>query len=73
MTKEDPNDLVRKEAELIESGLALQSQSLDLLLAEMHALASLMTGSTAPGPVTDPKTEAEAEAETEAGFDNMPV
>jgi hypothetical protein len=73
MTKEDPTDPIGKEAELIETGLALQSQGLELLLAEMHALASLMTGSTAPSSATDPKTAAEAEAETEAGFDNMPV
>jgi hypothetical protein len=72
MTKDTPADLVAKEAALIETGLALQSQGLDLLLAEMHALASLMTGAVAD-PKADPTAEAEAEAATEAGFDNMPV
>jgi hypothetical protein len=73
MTRKEPTDLVGKEAELIESGLAFQSQGLELLLAEMHALASLMTGSPASGVAPDTKTAADSEAETEAGFDNMPV
>jgi hypothetical protein len=73
MTKKEPADLVAQEAELIEAGLALQSQGLELLLAEMHALAGLMTGSSVPTAATDAKTAAETEAETEAGFDNMPV
>ena len=73
MTKDDPKDLVRKETELIESGLALQEQGLHLLLAEMNAIASLMTLPAAPKPAGDAQPEAAAEAETEAAFDNMPV
>jgi hypothetical protein len=70
MTKDTSNDLIRKEAELVETGLALQAQGLDLLLAEMQALAGLMALTTKPKPAVD---EAASEAETEAGFDNMPV
>lgn len=70
MKKVTPADLMRQEAELIETGLEMQSQGLSLLLAEMHALAGLMP--TALAPETG-KTVAETEAETEAGFDNMPV
>lgn len=73
MTKKPPDDHAGKEADLIQSGLALQAQGLDLLLTEMHALAALMTLSTAPKPAKDTESEAAAEAETEAGFDNMPV
>jgi hypothetical protein len=70
MTKDASNDLIRKEAELVESGLALQAQGLDLLLAEMQALAGLMALTTKPKSAGH---EAASEAETEAGFDNMPV
>lgn len=70
MTKDTSNDLIRKEAELIETGVALQAQGLDLLLAEMQALAGMMALTTKPKSAAD---EAASEAETEAGFDNMPV
>ena len=74
MTKGTPADLIRQEADLIETGLEMQAQGLSLLLAEMHALAGMMPGPFVPaaGKALD-KTEAETEAETEAGFDNMPV
>jgi hypothetical protein len=68
MTTLTAADLIRQEADLIVSGLALQvqlqEQGLDLLCAEMHALAQMLPG--APHP-------ARSEAETEADFDNMPV
>jgi hypothetical protein len=65
MTKPNPAaDLIRKEAELLETGIKLQGQGLELLLAEMRALAAMIPGA----PVHHP-----TEAETEAGFDNMPV
>ena len=70
MTKGTPADLIRQEADLVETGLKMQSQGLSLLLAEMHALAGMMPGPFAP---VAGKTLAETEAETEAGFDNMPV
>ena len=50
--------------DLAAAGLALQGQSLALLLAEVQALAILMPGNSVPHP-----TEAEIEAE----HDNMPV
>lgn len=56
--------LIREEADLVEAGIELQHQGLELLLAEMHALASLM-----PGEATHLPTD----AEVEAGFDNMPI
>lgn len=59
-----PADLIRDEAELLAAGAKLQSQGLELLLAEMRALAALM-----PGDVASPPSE----AEVEAGFDNMPI
>jgi hypothetical protein len=66
MSDVSSDDLLRKEAALLDSGLKLQSQCLDLLLAEMQALAQVIPAAAAvPGPKTD--------AETEAGFDNMPV
>ena len=65
MTRGSPADLIRHEADLIESGLRLQSQGLELLLAEMRALAGLMPGISPPA--------AKSDAETEAGFDNLPV
>ncbi len=62
----NPADLIRQEAELIEAGLTLQTQGMQLLLAEMRALAGLMPGANlVPKGVSD--------SETEAGFDNMPV
>jgi hypothetical protein len=66
----DGANLIRQEVELIESGLQMQSQGLELLLAEMRALAGLIPGATPP---VDARTAAETDAETEAGFDNMPV
>lgn len=59
-----PADLLRQEADLIEAGAKLQEQGLDLLLAEMRALATLLPG-YAPAPAT--------EDEAERSFDNMPV
>jgi hypothetical protein len=56
----------RQDADFVAAGVALQEQGLAVLLAEMRALASLMTGANAHGPTPD-------EAETEAAFDNMPV
>lgn len=64
MTHRKPADLIRDEAELIAAGVGFQQQGLDLLLAEMRALAVLM-----PGEATHLPTD----AEIEAGFDNMPV
>lgn len=64
MTSRKPAELVRDEADLLTAGIELQHQGLDLLLAEMRALAALM-----PGEETHPQTEAEVEAQ----FDNMPV
>ncbi|WP_135449100.1 hypothetical protein [Tabrizicola caldifontis] len=70
MTKPDPTeDLIRKEAELLQAGIELQGQNLELLLAEMQALAALMPGAKVPGTQLHHPTE----AETEEGFDNMPV
>jgi len=70
MKQGDAADMLRQEAELIETGLQLQSQGLEILLAEMRALARLIPGATPP---TEAQTAAETDAETEAGFDNMPV
>jgi hypothetical protein len=68
MTTLTTADLIRTEADLFASGLKLQAnlqgQGLDLLRAEMHALAEML-----PGASHAPRTEAETEAE----FDNMPV
>lgn len=64
MTARTPADLIREEADLLAAGLEIQTQGLELLLAEMRALAALMPGDPAPS-ATD--------AEVEAGFDNMPV
>lgn len=74
MSDPDTADLIRKDAELVESGLKLQAEGLKLLLAEMQALAGVISAAVPPMATgTDAKTEAEAEARTEAGFDNMPV
>jgi hypothetical protein len=68
--------MIRDEADQIEAGLklqaALQAQSLELLRAELHALARLIPGS---GPGSDPwePRKPATEAEIEALFDNMPV
>lgn len=59
-----PGDLIRDEAEILAAGIELQHQGLELLLAEMRALAALMPGEDASLPT---------DAEIEAGFDNMPI
>lgn len=64
MTARKPDDADRDEADLVAAGIALQQQSLELLLAEMRALATLMPGT---------ETHQPTDAEIEAGFDNMPV
>ena len=64
MTPRTPADLLREETDLRAAGIGLQQQGLDLLLAEMRALAALMPGEDKPLPT---------DAEVEEGFDNMPV
>ncbi|HEY6919016.1 MAG TPA: hypothetical protein VI412_07120 [Tabrizicola sp.] len=64
MTTTSTARLIREEADLLEAGVKLQTQGLDLLLAEMRALALLL-----PGAAPERKTDAEVEAD----FDNMPV
>mgnify|MGYP006209464919 CR=1 FL=1 len=64
MTARTPAELIQDEADLLAAGIKLQNQALDLLLAEMRALAAMM-----PGDAAQPATD----AEVEAGFDNMPV
>jgi hypothetical protein len=64
MTARKPADLIRDEVDLLAAGIELQQQGLDLLLAEMRALAALMPGEDSRLPT---------DAEVEAGFDNMPV
>ena len=72
MTTPVSKTLIEQEADLLETGLALQQDGLRLLLAEMSALATLMPGSEATPPA-DPEAAARTEAEVEAGFDNMPI
>jgi hypothetical protein len=76
MNSPSPADLIRQETDLLQAGLTLQQQGLQLLLAEMCALAAVMPGN----PSTDPaQTGAgqhpgtSTDAEIEASFDNMPV
>lgn len=64
MTARKPADLIRDEAELLAAGIELQQQGLELLLAEMRALAALMPGEDSRLPT---------DAEIEAGFDNLPI
>ncbi len=64
MTARKPADIFREEADLLAAGIDLQQQGLELLLAEMRALAALL-----PGEETHDQTD----AEVEASFDNMPV
>jgi hypothetical protein len=64
MTTKTPKDPLREEVDLLEAGIELQHQGLELLLAEMHALSALMPGEDSRLPT---------DAEVEAGFDNMPV
>jgi hypothetical protein len=70
MTKVKPTDLTHQEADLIETGLQMQAQGLELLLAEMRALAGVFAATDTDH---EPKSDAATEAETEEGFDNMPV
>lgn len=72
MTTPESKTLIEQEAELLETGLALQQEGLRLLLAEMTALATLMPWSEAAA-LADPAAVARTEAEVEAGFDNMPI
>lgn len=64
LTDRKPVDLIRDEAELLAAGFELQHQGLELLLAEMRALATIL-----PGEDSDLPTD----AEVEASFDNMPI
>lgn len=64
MTPRTASDLVRDEAAILAGSARLQTYGLDLLLAEMHALAALL-----PGERHEPR----ADAEVEQDFDNMPV
>jgi hypothetical protein len=64
MTARNTADFIHDEADLLAAGMELQQQGLELLLAEMRALAALI-----PGENKDLPTE----AEVEASFDNMPV
>ena len=64
MTARKPASPIHNETDLIEMGIELQHQGLDLLLAEMRALAALMPGEDSRLPT---------DAEVEASFDNMPI
>lgn len=64
MTARPTRSRIREEADLVEAGIELQQQGLELLLAEMRALAALIPGEDSRLPT---------DAEVEAGFDNMPV
>jgi len=76
MTSQHPADLIPQETDLVEAGLTLQHQGLQLLFAEMRALAALMPGNpsaSAIHPGGNHRPDASTDAEIEAGFDNMPV
>jgi hypothetical protein len=60
----NPGNLIRTEADLLAAGINLQQQGLDLLLAEMRALAAMIPGVDSSLPT---------DAEVEAGFDKMPI
>ncbi len=64
MTSRNIAEVIHDKTDLLASGIEWQHQGLDLLLAEMRALAALIPGDTPRLPT---------EAEIEAGFDNMPV
>lgn len=64
MTYPTPADLLLQEARLIAAGMKVQEQGLDLLLAEMRALAAILPGAAGDMP---------SDAEIESSFDNMPV
>lgn len=68
MTHPTPATVLQQEADLLEAGIALQTQGLQLLLAEMRALAAMMP----TGDLPDPQDQA-TDASIEASFDNMPV
>lgn len=74
----DPSALeamARAAGEATAAAMAGQAAGLNLLWAEMQALARMMPGAAAEPPA-EPEDEAarrQAEAETEANFDNMPV
>ena len=63
-TTPQPADLLREEVDLLAAGVELQHQGLELLLAEMRALASLLPGTDSRLPT---------DAEVEADYDNMPI
>jgi hypothetical protein len=63
-TARHPTDLIHDDTDLLATGFQLQHQGLDLLLAEMRALAALMPGKAHSLPT---------DSEVEASFDNMPV
>jgi hypothetical protein len=64
MTKDNTEDLLKLEGEVVKAGLAMQQSSLELLQAEIKALAAILPGQPAPE---------RSDAEVEADFDNMPV
>jgi hypothetical protein len=57
-------DRDRDEARLLQLGIALQHQGLDLLLAELFALVTLLPGKETTLPDA---------SDTEAAFDNLPI
>ena len=63
-TQPKPAAPARSDAGILTTGLEFQQQGLDLLLAEMRALAAMM-----PGEALQLSTD----AEVEAAFDNMPI
>lgn len=76
MNTPSPADLIKQETDLLEAGLTLQQQGLQLLLAEMRALAAVMPGSPSAGLTqtgAGQRPDASTDAEVEASFDNMPV
>lgn len=64
MTARSTKTPLQDEVELLEAGIELQHQGLELLLAEMRALTALIPGEDSRLPT---------DAEIEAGFDNMPI
>lgn len=64
MTKAPAKDMAGQDATATGAGIAAQATALDVLLAEMRALATLLPGHT---------DAARSDAEIEMDFDNMPV
>jgi hypothetical protein len=64
MTLSPLEEVLRLEQEILKAGLAAETASLDLLRAEMKALAAMI-----PGIGEEPRSDSEVEAD----FDNMPV